>query len=64
MIEADIKWPNVFLVNEKKICGILCETVETPGGLAVIVGIGIKHHKRLSRKCDLDRRRIFKSDDP
>src|SRR2546423_688195 len=40
MIEADIKWPNDVLVNEKKICGILCETVETPVGLAVIVGVG------------------------
>ncbi len=40
-IEADIKWVNDLLVNEKKICGILAETAETPGGLAVVVGIGI-----------------------
>jgi len=40
-VQADIKWPNDLLVNEKKICGILAETVETPSGRAVVVGIGI-----------------------
>jgi BirA family transcriptional regulator, biotin operon repressor / biotin---[acetyl-CoA-carboxylase] ligase len=41
LIEPDIKWPNDILVNERKICGILSEAVETPNGLAVILGIGI-----------------------
>jgi BirA family biotin operon repressor/biotin-[acetyl-CoA-carboxylase] ligase len=40
-LETDIKWPNDILVEEKKLCGILAETVETPSGRAVIVGIGI-----------------------
>lgn len=40
-VSADIKWPNDLLVDEKKICGILAETSETPQGPAVIVGIGI-----------------------
>jgi BirA family biotin operon repressor/biotin-[acetyl-CoA-carboxylase] ligase len=40
-LETDIKWPNDILVNEKKLCGILAETVETPKGRAVVVGIGI-----------------------
>jgi len=40
-LQADIKWPNDLLVNEKKIGGILAETVETPSGRAVVVGIGI-----------------------
>src|SRR5436190_23483080 len=35
LIEADIKWPNDVLVNDKKICGILSEAVETTDGLAV-----------------------------
>jgi BirA family biotin operon repressor/biotin-[acetyl-CoA-carboxylase] ligase len=39
--ETDIKWPNDILVNEKKLCGILAETVETPAGRGVVVGIGI-----------------------
>ena len=40
-IEADIKWPNDIIVNERKICGILAETIESERGRALIVGIGI-----------------------
>ncbi len=40
-LQSDIKWPNDILVNEKKVCGILAETVETPAGRAVVVGIGV-----------------------
>ena len=40
-LKPDIKWVNDVLVDEKKICGILAETAETPGGLAVVVGVGI-----------------------
>ena len=40
-LEADIKWPNDLLVNERKLCGILAETVDTPMGRAVVLGIGI-----------------------
>ncbi|MFT3744416.1 MAG: biotin--[acetyl-CoA-carboxylase] ligase [Pyrinomonadaceae bacterium] len=40
-LKPDIKWVNDVLIQEKKISGILAETVETPKGLAVIVGIGV-----------------------
>src|SRR2546421_1593159 len=40
-IETDIKWPNDIEAFERKVCGILAETVETETGRAVIVGIGI-----------------------
>jgi BirA family biotin operon repressor/biotin-[acetyl-CoA-carboxylase] ligase len=40
-IVADIKWPNDILVEERKLCGILAETVETERGHAVVIGIGI-----------------------
>ena len=40
-LETDIKWPNDLLANDKKLCGILAETVETQQGRAVVVGIGI-----------------------
>lgn len=40
-IKPDIKWVNDIMVRERKISGILAETVETPDGMAVIVGIGI-----------------------
>jgi BirA family biotin operon repressor/biotin-[acetyl-CoA-carboxylase] ligase len=40
-VKTDIKWPNDLLSGERKICGILAEAIDTPGGRAVIVGIGI-----------------------
>ena len=40
-LKPDIKWVNDILIGDKKICGILAETVETKTGLAVIVGIGV-----------------------
>lgn len=40
-LKPDIKWVNDVLIGDKKICGILAETVDTPTGNAVIVGIGI-----------------------
>jgi BirA family biotin operon repressor/biotin-[acetyl-CoA-carboxylase] ligase len=40
-IDPDIKWVNDILVQDKKIAGILAETTETPGGTAVVLGIGI-----------------------
>jgi BirA family transcriptional regulator, biotin operon repressor / biotin---[acetyl-CoA-carboxylase] ligase len=39
--QADIKWPNDIMVNERKLCGILAETIDTGLGRAVILGIGI-----------------------
>ncbi|HWN10253.1 MAG TPA: biotin--[acetyl-CoA-carboxylase] ligase [Pyrinomonadaceae bacterium] len=39
--QTDIKWPNDVLANDKKLCGILAETVDSLSGRAVIVGIGI-----------------------
>jgi len=38
---ADIKWPNDLCVDDKKLCGILAETLETSAGSFVIIGIGI-----------------------
>ncbi len=40
-LNPDIKWANDVHLNDKKICGILAETVETTKGAAVVVGIGI-----------------------
>ncbi|HRI02655.1 MAG TPA: biotin--[acetyl-CoA-carboxylase] ligase [Pyrinomonadaceae bacterium] len=40
-LKPDIKWVNDVLIGEKKISGILAETVDTQSGNAVIVGIGI-----------------------
>lgn len=40
-LTVDIKWPNDLCWDDRKLCGILAETVETNRGPAAIVGIGI-----------------------
>jgi BirA family biotin operon repressor/biotin-[acetyl-CoA-carboxylase] ligase len=40
-LKVDIKWPNDVCARDRKLCGILAETVETEIGVAAIVGIGI-----------------------
>ena len=40
-LRADIKWPNDILASDRKLCGILAETIETANGPAAIIGIGI-----------------------
>lgn len=45
--EARIKWPNDIYINDRKICGILCELVSGGGGMTAIAGIGINN-----RHCD------------
>lgn len=44
-LETDIKWPNDILSHDRKLCGILAETIETSAGRAVIVGIGVNIKK-------------------
>lgn len=43
-LATDIKWPNDIMFQEKKLCGVLAETIETKVGRAVVVGIGINLH--------------------
>lgn len=40
-LSTDIKWPNDVYSGERKLCGILAETVEGEKGRAVVIGIGI-----------------------
>jgi BirA family biotin operon repressor/biotin-[acetyl-CoA-carboxylase] ligase len=40
-LECDIKWPNDVYAGERKLCGILAETVDAETSRAVIIGIGI-----------------------
>ena len=40
-LRADIKWPNDICFDDRKLGGILAETVETNAGAAAIVGVGI-----------------------
>lgn len=40
-LTVDIKWPNDVCVEQRKLAGILAETVETTSGTAIVLGIGI-----------------------
>lgn len=44
-LETDIKWSNDVLASERKLCGILAESIETPAGTAIILGMGINLHR-------------------
>ncbi len=39
--ETVIKWPNDIYLNNKKLCGILCELVCSHGKMTAVAGIGI-----------------------
>jgi BirA family biotin operon repressor/biotin-[acetyl-CoA-carboxylase] ligase len=45
-ISVDIKWPNDIYAGDRKLGGILAETVETGTGRACVVGIGINLNSR------------------
>lgn len=48
-LKAKVKWPNDVLLNEKKICGILTETLSNKENYA-LVGIGINvNQKKFSK---------------
>ena len=39
---ANLKWPNDILINDKKVCGLLCEMTQEKGNsFSVVIGIGI-----------------------
>lgn len=40
-VPAGLKWPNDVMVDDRKICGILGELVDTPEGPAAVIGMGI-----------------------
>jgi len=40
-IRALVKWPNDLLVNRRKVCGILAETLVAPERTTLLLGIGL-----------------------
>lgn len=50
-IKSDVKWPNDLLVNDKKLCGILCENNAVDGNL--ILGIGVNAENGLGEFEDI-----------
>ena len=49
-----IKWPNDLLIKNKKISGILIETVDLRGKVGVVIGIGINVHMTKEEGRDID----------
>ncbi len=54
-LNAEVKWPNDVLINDRKVCGILTETISGNGNYA-LVGIGAninqkKFNKNISNKA-------------
>ncbi len=48
--KANLKWPNDVLINNKKVCGLLCEmTQKQESCLSVIVGIGINANQMMEQ---------------
>ncbi len=43
-LEVSLKWPNDILVGERKLGGILSETVSTNGSLLAVIGVGINQN--------------------
>lgn len=44
--EPGLKWPNDVILNGRKLCGILLESVAGPEGLRIVAGIGVNVNLR------------------
>ncbi len=51
-----IKWPNDILLEEKKVAGILCETIQLQKSLGVILGIGLNINMTNQTLCEIDQK--------
>ena len=49
-----MKWPNDLLINNKKISGVLIETIDMDGKLGLVIGIGINIHMSQEEGKDID----------
>jgi BirA family biotin operon repressor/biotin-[acetyl-CoA-carboxylase] ligase len=52
--QINIKWPNDLLINQKKMSGILIETVDLEGQVGVVIGVGINVHMSKEDGRDID----------
>jgi len=49
-----IKWPNDLMINQKKVSGILIETIDIEGQVGIVIGIGINVHMSKEDGKDID----------
>ena len=52
--QINIKWPNDLLINQKKISGILIETLDLEGKIGIVIGVGINVHMSKEDGKDID----------
>lgn len=51
-----LKWPNDILCGDKKLCGILCETMAMPGAVpGILAGIGVNLNMSPAMLATIDR---------
>lgn len=53
-VEAQIKWPNDLMIENKKVAGILCETTPVGDKTCVIIGIGINVNMSVEQLAQID----------
>ncbi len=49
-----IKWPNDLLINQRKMSGILIETLDLEGQVGIVIGVGINVHMSKEDGKDID----------
>jgi len=53
-LKSEIKWPNDVIVNNKKICGIICEKTGSADKPFVVIGIGININSSADELSKID----------
>ena len=52
--QINIKWPNDLYINQKKMSGILIETMDLGGQVGIVIGVGINVHMSKEDGKDID----------
>ncbi len=47
-VDLRLKWPNDVLLNRRKVCGTLCETIASKWGPTLVVGVGMNVNNRVA----------------
>ena len=53
-LDPSLKWPNDVLVDDRKICGILCESRSAAGRTVIGVGMNVNQSREELRRLGLD----------
>ena len=53
---ADLKWPNDVLIQEKKVAGVLCETIFQDDFIEIILGFGLNVNMDLDQLSKIDQK--------